>query len=303
MGQLHCFNVENGDVIWEKNLAETYSAKPPVWGFASHPLIFGDTLVCTVGGEGSGVVAMDKNSGEEKWTAITAEEIGYAPPVLMDVNGEKQLIVWYDVAIDGLNPETGEVLWSHKFPQTSPQRPSVSIVTPTIIGNMVYVCNFYHGSVLIEVTPDGPHEVWSTESDNRHENDLNTIMTTPVVVDGHLVGLAGNGEIRCIDIKSQEVKWRNEQVLGVEGLSQAARGFAALFWVENNGRYFIFTDQGELIIAKMTTSGFEELDKAQLVETTATTRGRDYVWCQPAFAGGMMFVRNEKEMVCVDLRK
>ncbi len=307
MGLLICLNAENGKVHWKKNLAEAYSCKPPVWGFSSHPLIVDDMVICTVGGEGSGVVAMDRITGEEKWKALTAEEIGYAPPVLMEVDGKQQLIVWYDVAIDGLDPKTGDVLWSHKFPETSPQRPSVSIVTPRVIGNKVFVCNFYHGSVLLEVTADGAKQLWSTEGDKKHENDLNTIMTTPVVVDNHLIGLAGNGEIRCVNMDNQKVTWRNEKVLGVEGKGPTARGFAALFFVEyktgNSERFFIFTDQGELIIAKMSPEGYEQIDSAKLLETTAETRGRPYVWCHPAFADGHMMVRNEKEMICVDLRK
>ena len=104
MGQFICFNINTGEIIWQKNLAERYSAKPPVWGFASHPMIVGELIYCTVGGEGSGVVAMNKFTGAEVWKNLTAEEIGYAPPVLMQSSeGQQQLVVWYDVAIVGLD--------------------------------------------------------------------------------------------------------------------------------------------------------------------------------------------------------
>lgn len=308
MGQMICFDASNGEVHWEKNLAETYKTKPPVWGFASHPLIVGDTLYCTVGGKGSGVVAMNKLTGEEIWKALTAAEIGYAPPVLMqNEDGEQHLVVWYDVAITGLDMKSGEELWSHKFPETSPQRPSVSIATPRVIDNRVFVCNFYHGSILVEVGKGKTREVWSTEDDKQHVNDINTIMTTPVVKDGFIYGVAGNGEMRCVHVDSGQLMWRNYEALAIEGqdpMQPVTRlaGFAALFMTPHEDKSFLFTDQGELIIAKLSPTGYHEIGREKLLETTAETRGRAYVWCHPAFANGHMYVRNEKEIICVDLR-
>jgi len=304
MGHLICLQADDGQLIWEKELTETYKTKPPIWGYASHPLIVDDLLFCTVGGEGSGVVAFDKMTGQEKWKSLTAEEIGYAPPVVFEAAGRRQLIVWYDVGISGLDLQTGEPIWMHPFPANgSPQRPCVSIATPRIIGNHLYITNFYHGSVLLELAPDHVREVWSTEKDRKHENDLNTVMATPVAKNGYLYGVAGNGEIRCIDLETRIVQWRDENVLQVAGKSNAARGFATLFFIEHQDRFFLFTDQGELVIAKMSPQGLDVIDSAKLLETTGETRGRAYVWCHPAFAHGHMFVRNEEEIICVDLRR
>ena len=75
--------------------------------------------------------------------------------------------------------------------------------------------------------------------------------------------------------------------------------------VENNikkaGR--IVGDIGELMIGKLSPAGFEELDRAKLLEPTSVARGRDVVWSHPAFADGKMFVRNDRGIICVDLRK
>src|SRR5262245_13400979 len=111
MGDLFCLDAAGGKVLWSKNLAKEYKTKPPVWGYAAHPLVDGDTLYTLAGGDGSAVVALDKDSGKERWRALTVEEVGYAPPVMIEAGGQRQLIVWHTEALNSLNPKTGEVLW------------------------------------------------------------------------------------------------------------------------------------------------------------------------------------------------
>jgi outer membrane protein assembly factor BamB len=311
MGQLICFRADDGRILWQKQIADTYGATPPVWGYAAHPLVDGERLICTVGGEGSAVVAFDKMTGEEIWKSLTAEEIGYAPPVMFEQAGQRQLVVWYDVALAGLDPQTGAELWSVPFPGQEPQRPSVTIMTPRTEGNQVFISNFYDGCMVVDVAGDPPSATvrWSSVGkDTDHANDINTVMTTPIFHEGHVYGIAGNGELRCLDAASGDLVWRTNQPLALAGQdpSQAGEdfsGFPALFLVgRGDQRYFLFTDQGELVIAELTPAGYNELDRAKLLETSAETRGRPYVWCHPAFAQGHIFVRNEKEMIAVDMR-
>ena len=70
----------------------------------------------------------------------------------------------------------------------------------------------------------------------------------------------------------------------------------------HEGKYWLFTDQGELILADLTREGYFEQGRHKLLDTTGSTRGRAYVWCPPAYSDGKIFVRNEKELICVDLR-
>src|SRR5262249_12926350 len=109
MGDLLCLDAKTGTVVWSKNVAQEYKTKPPVWGYAAHPVVDGDKLFCLVGGEGSVIVAIDRNTGKELWRALSSEETGYAPPILCDAGGKRQLIVWHSEAVNGLDPETGRV--------------------------------------------------------------------------------------------------------------------------------------------------------------------------------------------------
>src|SRR5262249_20696046 len=82
MGDLYCFDVKNGDILWSKSLLKEYGIEAPGWGFAGHPLVDGNRLICLVGGKGSVIVAFDKDSGKELWKALSAGEPGYAPPMI-----------------------------------------------------------------------------------------------------------------------------------------------------------------------------------------------------------------------------
>ena len=87
-----------------KDFKKDYAAATPLWGFAAHPLIDGNRLICMVGGKGSIAVAFDKNDGKEIWKALTAAEPGYSPPSIIEAGGTRQLIIWHPEAINGLNP-------------------------------------------------------------------------------------------------------------------------------------------------------------------------------------------------------
>src|SRR5262245_38469532 len=92
MGDLLCLDASSGKVLWSKSFQADYQAKPPLWGWAAHPLVDGDKVFCLVGGEGSVVVAFHKDTGKELWKALSVEEIGYAPPILIEAGGKRQLI-------------------------------------------------------------------------------------------------------------------------------------------------------------------------------------------------------------------
>src|SRR5262245_6907032 len=97
MGDLVCLDAGTGKAIWSKSFQKDDDAPVPVWGFAAHPLLDGDKLICLVGGPGSVAVAFDKETGKEKWKALSLKnsELGYCPPTLIEAGGAKQLIIWH----------------------------------------------------------------------------------------------------------------------------------------------------------------------------------------------------------------
>ncbi len=306
MGHLHCLNVADGTTVWKKDFMKEFGMERPlVWGWSAHPMIDGNKLICLVGGKDAGVVAFDKKTGAEIWRSVDAEEIGYAPPVLYESNGKRQLIVWHDVAVRGLDPATGKKLWNIPFPAYDGiQRPAVTIANPTLAGNRLFVSDFYNGSLMLELAEDkaDAEELWSSPKDiGGHKDTINTLMGAAVIRDGHLYGFAGTGEMRCLKVETGEVVWRNLKAVG-----EKPALFATIFIVpvgESGNRYFLYTDQGELIIANLSPDGYEEVARVKLLDATSFARGRDVVWSHPAFANRRVYARNDKELACFDLSK
>lgn len=313
MGRLICFRADSGDVVWEKELTKEYDTKPSLWGFASHPYVDGEKLIVPVGGKGdgkgpgTGLVAFDKKTGNEIWRAVTTHDIGYAPVVIYEPaesGGSRQLIFWHAAGITSLNPEDGTEYWFTKFPE-EPNQSVVTIATPVLIGNQLLISEFYKGSMLLELGSNPPSikEVWRNFKLNPKLDDaMNCMLATPVVSDGFAYGVAysrrGEGVLRCIDLKTAEAKWTDEKWLADKPLM-----FASAFITPNEDKYFIFDDLGELIIAKLDSEGWKEMDRAKLLEPTTASQGRDVVWSHPAYSDGKMIVRNDKEIICVDLKK
>lgn len=305
MGRLICFQRDNGKIVWQRDFMKDDGAQPPIWGFASHPLIDGDTLYVPVGGDGSGVMAFDRLTGKEKWRAVTTMDVAYSPLVIHEDSANKQgrqLIFWHAEGVTSLDLETGDEYWNVKFP-FEPNASQTSIATPRQMGSQIFISEYYKGSLLLDVgfNPPSVKELWrSQDLDPRNKESLNAMMATPAVKDGHAYGVGydsrGRGILRCIELKSGKLKWAKEDWMGEEPLT-----FASAFLIENGDKYFLFNDLGELVIAKLDPKGYTELDRAQLLEPTSKARGRTVVWSHPAFANGRIYVRNDKEIICVNL--
>ena len=104
------------------------------------------------------------------------------------------------------------------------------------------------------------------------------------------------GELRCLDATTGERVWESGVAMGGK-----LGNFANAFLVEQADRVFIWNDQGELILARLTRKGCEEISRVKVLETIENTRGRDVLWCHPAFANRCAYVHNGKELVCVSL--
>lgn len=297
MGDIHCLDAAKGDVLWHNNLLAEYKTRPPVWGYSSHLLVTADLVVSLAGGEGTGVVALDRNTGKEKWRALTVEEVGYAPPMAFDIGGKTQVVIWHTEAICGLDPETGKLLWSQKFPVGEPERPAITAATPLRAGNRLFVSCPHHGSLMLELDKDGagPKVLWKGKSNSVARPDgLHACITSPILQGGHIFGVCVFGEIRCLDAATGKRVWEQATV------ERKTLG-ATTFLVPNGDRVFLVNDQGELISARLTGKGYEEIDRAKVIEPNFYSRGRDVVWAHPAFASRCVFLRNEKELVCVSL--
>jgi outer membrane protein assembly factor BamB len=300
MGDLRCLKTADGKPIWTRNFPKDFKAPTPAWGWSAHLLLDGDTLFALVGGEGQAVVAFDKNTGKEKWKALTTKEICYSPPVLIEAGGKRQLIVWLDEAVHSLNPQTGSQYWSEKHPAKGDvARPAVSIITPKHVGDKLIVSSFYHGTLCLKLDADKPAAsvAWRSKNSYPKEVDgLNAVMTSLLVRGEHVYGIAGMGEIICQKLATGEVVRTGNEIFG-----EKAAFCGSVFWVDAGEAVYGLTDQGDLVVLKLSPEKCEILASAHILETTHAAKGRKAVWAHPAFADKRIYMKNDKEIVCVSV--
>ncbi|MBP86287.1 MAG: pyrrolo-quinoline quinone [Planctomycetaceae bacterium] len=292
-GDLRCLEANSGKVLWKKDLVNQYNAPTPVWGFAAHPLVDGDLLYCVVGGEGSVAVAFDKRTGKEVWHSLTAREQGYCPPVMIEHAGVKQLVIWHPEAINGLNPKTGEVYWTQEL------KPSygMSITTPRKIGDHLFASGIGGVGALLKLNNDKPDA--EIEWRGKPKSAVYCCNSTPFAVDGILYGNDCQvGNLMAVRLEDGERLWNTFKPTS-GSTRRASHGTA--FIVRHEDRFFLFSETGDLILAKLSPSGYEEISRFHVLDPTNECFGRDVVWSHPAFAQKCMFARNDKELVCVGL--
>ncbi len=300
-GNLFCLDANNGDVLWSRELKKDYNIQSPVWGFSASPLLDGDRLICIVGGPESVVVAFHKDSGKEIWHALSAIEPGYCPPMIYEAGGKRQLIIWHPEAINALDPETGKVYWTEPFNVRS----GLTVSTPRKSGNLLFVTSFYNGPMMLRLDESQPTAslFWKGSSNSERKTDkLHSIMCTPFLQDGYIYGVCSYGQLRCLSMDTGERIWESLDATGSTGNTRNHTDrWANAFLIKNGDKFFLANEKGDLIIAKLSPKGYEELGRAHLLDPTNPMPGRDVVWSHPAFANRKAFMRNDKEIICVDL--
>lgn len=296
-GNLFCLDAKTGKELWAKNFNTDYKTQTPIWGYAGHPLVVDDKLICIVGGEGGIAVAFNKDTGEEIWRAISASAPGYAPPTMIEAGGAKQLLIWDADKISSLNPKSGDGYWS------LPLKPDfeMSIMAPRQEGNLLFASGIGNVGALIELDASEPKaEILWTGSSTKA---LYAANATPFIEDGTLYGAdCRPGSFRAVDLKTGKRLWETfKPTTGTD--RPAGHGTAFIVKHQPSGKFFLFSETGDLIVAELTPDAYKELSRFHVLEPTGEAFGRSVVWTHPAFADGCVFVRNDKELVCVSLKK
>jgi len=293
MGNLFCFNASNGDVIWQKDLNKEYEIRMPTWGISATPLITGDKIILQISGSNNAcVIALDKNTGKEIWRNL--EDIAaYSAPIIIEKNGKKVVVVWTEDSLAGLNPENGEIFW--RFPWKTGS--GMSIATPVLYNNHIFVSAFYSGSLLVKLGYDytSAEKVWQRSGESERKTDaLHCVMNTPVIIDDFIYGVDSYGELRCLELATGDRVW--------EDLSTVKKNrWANIHFVQNGDKTWMFNEHGELIISELSPKGFKEISRAKIIEPTKEQLPRGVTWSHPAYANKHIFIRNDRELVCVDL--
>ena len=296
MGHLHCFDAGTGTILWKRDLNDEYKIQMPIWGISSAPLIDDDLLIVQLGGsDGACLVAFDKKSGQERWRALE-DKPSYSAPIIVQQAGRRVLVCWTGEGIVGLDPRSGQLYWRYGFP---PINMVISIATPVVHRDRLFVTSFYDGSLMLKLRQDRPavERIWQRRGLNEQNTDaLQSIISTPYLEGDYIYGVDSYGELRCLDAKTGDRIW--------EDLTATPKArWSTIHMVRNGDKIWMFNERGELIISQLSPNGFHEISRAKLIDPTESQLPRrgGVCWAHPGYAYKHIFARNDKELVCASL--
>jgi outer membrane protein assembly factor BamB len=274
-GELRALDERSGRTIWRTNILSDSGADNLPWGMAASPLVVGEAIVVLPGGpNGQSVVGYDRATGKRLWSALDDMQ-AYCSPMLVNLKGVQQLLVFSATRLTGLSPSNGQLLWSYPFPTYN----GINSAQPIVIGdNRVFISASYGGgAVMLELSRDADgfavREVWRN---NRMKNRF----STSVLRDGVIYGL-DESILAAIDAGTGELKWKGGRY-----------GYGQLLLAGNN--LIVLTEDGDLALVRATPERHQELVRFPVLDGKT--------WNVPALAGGYLLVRNLAEMAAFDLR-
>ncbi|MCA9070841.1 MAG: pyrrolo-quinoline quinone, partial [Planctomycetaceae bacterium] len=154
---------------------------------------------------------------------------------------------------------------------------------------------FSNKNILIQLDEDRPaaKTLWQ----DRPKTAISPVNVQPFLEEGTMYGFDQNGFLYGVELKTGKRLWQSGEPVKAERPLNSATAFLT----KNGERFWMFNERGELLITKLSPQGYEEIDRVKVIEPTNVAFGRDVVWCPPAWANRRVYIRNDKECVCLDL--
>ena len=323
-GTLSCLQVADGKVVWQKSLTKDFGGQVPTWSYRESPLVDGEKVICTPGGDDATIVALNKLTGETLWktklpdAAAAAEGAGgppgrgqggpggrrgpggggfgrggfrrsgaaYASAIAIDVDGQRQYVQLTSKALIGVAASDGKFLWRYDKPANGA---GINCSTPVYHDGMVFASSAYGaggGLVKLSKDPGGGVKAEEVYFTKKLQNHHGGM----VVVDGCLYGAHGGnegGNIVCLDFKTGNELWneRDER--------RAPKGAIALA----DGRLYYRVEDGTMLLIE--PSNKEYLERGRF---TQPDRTRSPAWAHPVIANGKLYIRDQDTLFCYDVR-
>ncbi len=284
-GHVHCLDVRKGTVIWEKHIGHEYQVEE--MSCRPSPLIEGSLLIVFTGAKpGASVMALDKQTGKEVWKALD-DHVSNSSPIVITSGGRRQLIVWSDNSLASLDPTNGHIYWQERM--TTSNNDSVS--TPVFQGNRLLV-----SGLMLELSWDPPAASFRWPEVRVASKRLLSNTSTPVLQGEYIYSARTGGALVCLEAATGRELWSTNSVT-------TQRNGASINITPQGGGFFLFTDEGNLIRAQLSSAGYREISRSHLIDPTWPFNGAKFVYAPPAFANRHVFSRSETEVVCASLEK
>jgi outer membrane protein assembly factor BamB len=274
-GTMTCLDKNSGSMVWKKELWDELGGTFLNHGYSSSPFAYKDTVIALVGGEGHSVVAFNKSDGAVKWQK---QDFGnsYCTPKLISIDGQDQLICFMGREIIGLDPDNGELKWSIAHENQWQQNCTLPIWTED---NVLVFTSQGPGTKAVRLSREGDEtkveELWSTRKMRLHHSNA-------VQVGDHVYCISGDNVnfFMAVNVKTGELAWRE-------------RGYAKSNLIYGDGKFIVLDEDGNLMLVTATPEAATVVAKVPLLEKVS--------WTVPTLVGKTLYVRDQKNIVALDL--
>ena len=281
-GLLACLKSDSGEILWKQDLVDEFGGKMMSgWGFSESPLVDGDRLVCTPGGEKGTMLALNKMTGATLWqtTGIT-DKAAYSSIVIAEIQGVRQYVQLTGASVFGVDPETGAVLW-----RAARKGRTAVVTTPIVHDDLVYVTSAYGvGCSAFRIDRKGnklnAERIYANKVMANHHGGV-------VLVDGHLYGYSDGKGWTCQDLETGEALWGDK-----------ALGKGAVTYADGHLYCRYEGNRGTVALVEATPEGYREKGRFDQPE-----RSNKRSWPHPVITGGKLYLRDQDILLCFDVSR
>ncbi len=270
---LSCFDAKTGALKWRKDFSPYVDTSKLFCGTAMSPVAERGAVIVHVGDDRKGwIIAFDAQSGKERWR-WEGDGPGYASPLVVELEGVRQLVTLTDKSVVGLAADSGNLLW--KFPH--PDEWNENIVTPVLYGKQIIVSGVRQGTRALTITRN--QNLWSAAA-RWHNPKVTLYMSSPILDGDYLYGLSSQrkGQFFCLDARTGEVVWTTD-----------GRAAANAALVDARIVFFALTNDAELIVASKSREGFLPLTKYTVADSPT--------WAYPIIWGKHILIKDEENLI------
>ncbi|NOY40785.1 MAG: PQQ-binding-like beta-propeller repeat protein [Planctomycetes bacterium] len=280
-GNLVCCNTKDGSLVWSKTMLELGGGLP-VWGFSESPLIHGNHLLCTPGGDQGAVVALEKLSGDLVWQASELTDIAHYSSIVVAEHLGKQVGIQFLVSqLVGIDLEDGSVLWSVPWPGRTAVVP-----TPIVWGDKIYVSSGY-GTGCMMVKMGENHSISPVYDNKLMSNHHGGIIR----IDDSLFGYSNKKGWTCQDFDTGEKVWQERKEFDKGSIAYA------------DGRFYCLSEgEGEVVLIASSKEGWEEHGRFRLDPQTELRSPKGRIWTHPVITGGRLYLRDQELLFSFDVQ-
>lgn len=279
-GDLVCLDAETGNRRWHLNILEEFGGNNITWGISESVLIDGDKLICTPGGRGATMVALNKATGKLVWRSQvpSSPSAAYSSAIAVDVGGVRQYVNFTSAGVVGVRATDGAAMWGQRESSNGTANCSSAVFE----NNSIFTASGYGtGGALFRLTSRGGQTAsevaYSTKEMKNHHGGM-------VALDGYLYG-CDEAILTCIELRSGKIAWQNRSV-GKGSLTMA------------DGRLYVRSEQGPVALVEVNSQQYVEHGRFNQPERSSRPS-----WSHPVVAEGKLFLRDMDRLLTYDVKE